>query len=314
MKFINPIYSYFQKILVALSSPPFYPKFVRLPTEDNPVPPHIYCSTKFYLFFKDALAAIDGSHIHCAPLALDRPAYWNRKGFVSQNCLFACSFDLRFVYSLTGWEGSATDAHVYEFAQSEDLYIPDGKYYLADAGFLLCCQLLVPYRGVRYHLAKWGRAGLRCVLYFYMAICILWVSRPQNKQELFNLWHASAQNVVERIFGVLKRRFRILLIPAKYSMRIQARIPSALCALHNFISIHDLTDQTMTDTLHERDATLHRFNEDVAPPEQGTAFVEGNALREKIASEMWDDYQRICEERGLGEDEPLELDEENDTD
>ena len=27
---------------------------------------------------------------------------------------------------------------------------------------------------------------------------------PKNAQELFNLWHAQARNVIERIFGVLK--------------------------------------------------------------------------------------------------------------
>lgn len=33
------------------------------------------------------------------------------------------------------------------------------------------------------------------------------VFRPQNREELYNLRHASARNVVERIFGVVKRRF-----------------------------------------------------------------------------------------------------------
>ena len=35
-------------------------------------------------------------------------------------------------------------------------------------------------------------------------------SRPQNKYELFNLRHAQARNIIERIFGVLKNRFQIL--------------------------------------------------------------------------------------------------------
>jgi hypothetical protein len=32
---------------------------------------------------------------------------------------------------------------------------------LADAGFGACDALLVPYRKVCYHLAEWGRAGVR---------------------------------------------------------------------------------------------------------------------------------------------------------
>ena len=39
--------------------------------------------------------------------------------------------------------------------------IEPGTYYLADAGFPLCDVLLVPYRGVRYHLKEWEQANLR---------------------------------------------------------------------------------------------------------------------------------------------------------
>jgi hypothetical protein len=56
-------------------------------------------------------------------------------------------FNLQFVYSLMGWEGSATDAQVYENACSKDLHIPDGKYYFADGGFPACPQLIIPYHG-----------------------------------------------------------------------------------------------------------------------------------------------------------------------
>jgi hypothetical protein len=46
------------------------------------------------------------------------------------------------------------DAHI------TDLPIVHGKYYLADAGFPICETLLIPYRGVHYHLTEWGRAQL----------------------------------------------------------------------------------------------------------------------------------------------------------
>ena len=70
---------------------------------------------------------------------------------------------MRFTYTLTGWEGSATDARVYDDAITSDLHIPEGKYLLADAGYPLRRELLVPYRGVRYHLAEWGQANVRYV-------------------------------------------------------------------------------------------------------------------------------------------------------
>jgi hypothetical protein len=54
--------------------------------------------------------------------------------------------------------------------------------------------LLIPYRGVRYHLSEWGRAAVR----------------PANREELYNLRHSSARNAVERIFGILKQRYVVL--------------------------------------------------------------------------------------------------------
>ena len=163
-KYSNVAYSYFRHMLTIFSSSPFYTNYVCLPTADDTVPHNILQNPKFWPYFKGALGALDGSHIHCSPPAHERSSYRNRKGFVSQNCLFGCSFGLQFVFTYTGWEGSAMDALVYENALSNGLEIPEGKYYLADAGFPSCDQLLIPYRAVRYHLAEWGRANTRYVL------------------------------------------------------------------------------------------------------------------------------------------------------
>ena len=156
-------FRYFRRMLFIFSSNPFYTNQVCLPVIGDPPPPEISENPKFWPYFKDTIGALDGSHIHSAPPVNERSAYRNRKGFVSQNCLFGCSFDLKFVFAYTGWEGSATDARVYEGALSDGLVIPEGKYYLADAGFPSCEELLIPYRSTRYHLAEWGRAKVRYV-------------------------------------------------------------------------------------------------------------------------------------------------------
>ena len=56
---------------------------------------------------------------------------------------------------------TATDAHVFESALLDGLNIPVGKYYLADAGYPSCEELLIPYHGKKYHLSEWGCAGVR---------------------------------------------------------------------------------------------------------------------------------------------------------
>ena len=148
---------------IIFSSPTFYNRYVNLPTAETPIPHQILHNPKYFLF-RGAIGAIDGSHIHTAPPSDETATYRNCKGFVSQNCLFVCDFAMKFCYALTGWEGSATDARVYEYACQKGFTAPVGKYYLADAGFPLCMELLIPFRNVRYHLAEWGSVRLRYFL------------------------------------------------------------------------------------------------------------------------------------------------------
>jgi hypothetical protein len=49
---------YFQEVLFALSSPPFYTKYVYLPSDTTPIPDEIQNNPKFYPFFKGALGAM----------------------------------------------------------------------------------------------------------------------------------------------------------------------------------------------------------------------------------------------------------------
>ena len=55
---------------------------------------------------------------------------------------------MQFVFTYTRWEGSATDARVYESALTDGLDISLGKYYLADAGFPFTDALLIPYHSI----------------------------------------------------------------------------------------------------------------------------------------------------------------------
>ena len=213
----------FRRMLNTFSSHPFYTKFVCQPKATDGCLSEIYRNPKFYPYFADIIGAIDATHITCTPSATERESTRNYKGFLSQNCLMACTFDMKFTYVLSGWDGSVADAAMYSDAHFHDFRIPPGKIYLAEAGFALSAELQVPYHGVRYHLAEWHRGN----------------RKPASKEELYNLRHSSACNVIERTFGVLKCRFRILILPPEFSMRIQAQIPPALCAIHNFIQRYD---------------------------------------------------------------------------
>jgi len=124
--------------------------------------------------------------------------------------------------------------------------------------------------------------------------------RPANKEELYNLRHASLRNVIEQIFGILKRCFRILLLPPEYVLNIQARIPSALSVIHNFITIHDPGESEL-DKADEADIGFGAGDTGVVGTELGAGGpgAQGDAgnLRDNIAEAMWVDYQCIQGER-----------------
>jgi len=132
---------------------------------------------------------------------------------------------------------------------------------------------------------------------FTIKIYLLFIS-PVNKEEIFNLRHAQARNIIERIFGVLKNRFRILLIGPGYSVEVQAKIPAALCAIHNFIRLHDFQEGELPEEVEQfargadaGDAFVHQLDF-IAADDNRVA-----ERRDFIAQAMWNDYQNILQER-----------------
>ena len=106
-----------------------------------------------------------------------------------------------------------------------------GKFYLVDAGYGAKPGFLPPFRAVRYHLKEWGNNPV------------------QNEKELFNLKHSSLRVTVERAFGVLKRRFKILDDATPFfPYPTQVDIVVACCIIHNWV-MNDGIDQYITDPL-----------------------------------------------------------------
>ena len=101
--------------------------------------------------------------------------------------------------------------------------------------------------------------------------------------------------MIERIFGVLKRRFPILNRKPEYSYHIQVQLVPTLCALQNFIRVHSP----------ERE--IEFWEQEVVERGYGSSLVENESdqegeiyddvrmvqVREKIASDMWNDYVAI---------------------
>ncbi|KAF7972769.1 hypothetical protein HWV62_16922 [Athelia sp. TMB] len=142
-----------------------------------------------------------------------------------------------------------------------------------------------------------------CSYIFYLHI-LIHNYRPRSREELFNLRHASARNVIERIFGVLKRRYRILSIAPEFNLGIQSRIPCALAAVHNFIRAHDqeLEDDIIDDSDDNRRGGWDDPDEE-ASYRESAINEEPSALRDSIAQAMWEEYVVIRAQRGIPVDE-----------
>ena len=148
--------------------------------------------------------------------------------------------------------------------------------------------------------------------------CYLCCLRPSNHEELFNLYHASAQNIVEHVFGILKQCYQILLLCTKFPIDVQGWISAVLCALHNFIAIStpdlasndisklDLnTDPDLSDKAKDNvneDSSIHvggdnpiEVEDDIDPYPEVHIHVGGDTLHQEdcTAKEICDDIVEV---------------------
>ncbi|KAL8513578.1 hypothetical protein ACS0TY_012885 [Phlomoides rotata] len=137
-------------------------------------------------WFKGSLGALDGTYIDLCVLSSDKPRFRTKNGHLSTNVLGVCDRNMRFMYVLPGWEGSAADCRVLCDAviRPYGLKVPKGNYYLCDNEYANSEGFLVPYKGFMYHLKEWGPS----------------TQIPFNHQEHFNMKHTRARNVIERAF------------------------------------------------------------------------------------------------------------------
>jgi hypothetical protein len=121
--------SCFHEVITALNI--LYRSNCVLPQLNTPIASKILDNYQFAPYFSDYLGALDGTHVEMhVPIVL-QPRYRNRKGTISQNILAVCDFNMKFVYILAGWEGSAHDSRVLLDAQAgKGFKTPTGKYWL----------------------------------------------------------------------------------------------------------------------------------------------------------------------------------------
>jgi hypothetical protein len=158
----------------------------------------------------NCIGAIDGTHIRLRTTLSDTKSWINRKSYASMILQVVCTSDMLFTDIVTGWPGSVHDARVFRNSplfQEADLVVPNGWYIVADGGYALSRWCMVPFRD-------------------------LGALTPSQRR--FNNRQSSTRMVVERAFGQLKGRWRILQNLATQGVVRAAAIIEGCCVLHNF--------------------------------------------------------------------------------
>ncbi|XP_040965090.1 putative nuclease HARBI1 [Gossypium hirsutum] len=157
------------------------------------IPEQIRNDSRYMPHFKDCIGAIDGTHIAAILPPNEQIPYIGRKCIPTQNVMAVCDFNMCFTFVMAGWEGSAHDTRIFLDAIRDPKYKfphrPNGKYYLVDFGYPQMKGYLEQYRGQEYHLLDFRRG------------------RPiSGKKDIFNHSYSSLRSVIERTFGVLKKK------------------------------------------------------------------------------------------------------------
>lgn len=178
---------------------------------------------------------------------------------------------MNFVYNLADWEVLAYDGRVLEDAQlRHNFKTPERKYLLGDAGFSNSKYVLAPHRGVRYHSRDQRLVD----------------KRPQAPEERHNLRHASLRNIIVRIFGVFKGKFRILIKPLRNSNETQTHLIMGLVALYNIFRSRETIEED------ERDATAKYGAEKVESKAVNHGSKQMESLPKEITIDMWEQYTK----------------------
>jgi hypothetical protein len=152
-----------------------------------------------------------------------------------------------------------------------------GKYYLVDGGYGAKPGFLPPFRRVRYHLNEWG-------------------SNPvQDEKELFNLRHSSLRVGVERGFGSLKGRFKILGDATPFfRYPTQVDIVVACCIIHNWV-INDGIDEFIIP----EDEWTPNITHASTSSGQAQELAYMTNFRQELADQMWEDRQNYMQQQDM---------------
>ncbi|CAN6705797.1 unnamed protein product [Malus baccata var. baccata] len=152
--------------------------------------------------FKNCIVAIDGVHVQATIPPGDQVPYIGRKGTPTQTVMAVCNFDMQFIFACAGWEGTTHDTTIFLSV------LRNGA-----------LNFPKPPNG-KYYLVDVGYQQMSDYLGPYKG----------------------GRSVIERTFGVWKKRWNILRDMPSYPFKKQVKIIIATMTLQNYIRRHARRD------------------------------------------------------------------------
>lgn len=229
------------------------PEFIQMPTSEtnqNNVVTGFFNIARF----PRVIGAIDGTHIKIlSPGGDNAEIYRNRKLFFSINTQAICSADLMFQDIVARWHGSAHDANIWDnCAQKRNCLqgLYNNNWLLGDSGYAQTHYMMTPL--------------------------------PENSintraEQLYQEAQIKTRNVIERAFGVWKRRFPILSKGINVKLQRVPGIIVATAVLHNIAIMQK-------DSLppEDEETPLYHQQGDFAVGQPPRALQSGNNARTSL--------------------------------
>lgn len=92
-------------------------------------------------------------------------------------------------------------------------------------------------------------------------------------------------NPIERVFGIAKHRFRILTAASEFDIKTQAKIICGYLAIHNFLWVHDPSDEDSLTKATNNRLAAGPFAQSLTEEDE-----EAAERQNRIAEQIWEDY------------------------
>ena len=176
---------------------------------------------KEYKGMDNVIGAIDGTHIPIIGQKKHNENYINRKGFSSIILQAVCDHTMRFTDCFVSYPGSVDDARVFDNSDlhqriSDDALnmFPGDTFIVGDAAYKLETLMMTPYKDC---------------------------GDLTRDQDRYNYVQSASRTVIERTFGVMKKRFpRLSQSIEMFNLAMITKFILAVCIIHNYRISEDI--------------------------------------------------------------------------